>query len=140
MECKVQILRRAVKVKKENEAEILENLARKWIEAGREVAWEVWSLVKENDSGIATSWGSNKRGFQDSWGWDEGANAKRHKLDLGKSWGWDMSDDEQDKQANKDDGDCEKATEDTMGTMLRQLGIDPGTLGWCEIEGSFVDS
>jgi hypothetical protein len=31
------------------------------------------------------------------------------------------------------------AMENTMGTMLRQLGIDPATLGWSDEEAMFVE-
>ncbi|KAF7353002.1 hypothetical protein MVEN_01267800 [Mycena venus] len=57
LEHKVQVLRRAVKVKKGREEETLEALAKKWTEAGREVAWEVWSLIKDQENGSADEWG-----------------------------------------------------------------------------------
>jgi hypothetical protein len=37
-----------VKVKEDCEEEILSGLIQKWTEAGREIAWEVWGVVKEN--------------------------------------------------------------------------------------------
>ncbi|KAJ7638542.1 hypothetical protein FB45DRAFT_1054814 [Roridomyces roridus] len=59
LESKVQVLKRAIKIKKEGEAETLEGLVKKWTDAGREVAWEVWGLVKDNEVGGGDDWGKD---------------------------------------------------------------------------------
>lgn len=85
------------------------------------VAWDVWAIVKENivspDSGTAKG------------GWDD-----RKKSGFGESWGWKESESMINEEAEEKD-----VKEDTMGTMLRQMQIDPETLGWDEEEGEFAD-
>jgi hypothetical protein len=157
LERKIQILKRAVKVKMDREEEILEKLVKKWTEAGREVAWEVWGLVKDSGADGSVSagrggWGEEKkggtkRGFEEDWGWDE-QDGKKAKAD-DRNWGWNVERDEDRKQSSyEEDGmkngskkyeeEEEEEREDTLGTMLRQLGIDPETFGWNEDEGEFV--
>jgi len=153
-------LRREVKVKQGGEEEVLETLVKKWTEAGREVAWELWELVKDNTSGdgAARIEGSgkasiNKRGFNEGWGWSEKGDEKRVKLEeRERNWGWDIApnasqDGEEQDQENKEiavsghteeEEEEEQRQQETLGTMLRQLGIDPETLGWSEEEGTFV--
>jgi hypothetical protein len=151
LERKVQVLRRAVKVKKGGEEQTLEALVKKWTEAGREVAWEVWALVKDNDSGGGDDWGkasqsatSGKRRIEDSWGWNEDSGSKRVKVeDEGRNWGWDISpatgtDDHSTEQPVQSVDEEEKPRE-TLGTMLMRLGIAPTTLGWNDEEEEFVD-
>jgi hypothetical protein len=164
LERKVQILKRAVKVKMGGEEEVLERLVKKWTEAGRDVAWEVWGLVK--DSGTdgrsvgagGSGWGEEKkggtkRGFEEGWGWDE-KDGKRAKMSDGleRNWGWNVERDEDREQSGygengmkngiyngkKYEEEEEEKGEDTLGTMLRQLGIAPETFGWDEDEGEFV--
>ncbi|KAJ3912534.1 hypothetical protein F5877DRAFT_72314 [Lentinula edodes] len=104
-------------------------LTARWTEAGREVAWEVWELVKNNgDSPNAhgsSSLGS-KRALNDSWGWDVQGDQKRVKSE--DSWGWSTADqtretDEtvilQDENAKPKIEDEEESIEYTLGTMLR---------------------
>ncbi|KAH6915395.1 hypothetical protein BKA70DRAFT_1258841 [Coprinopsis sp. MPI-PUGE-AT-0042] len=150
LERKVQILKRALKVTKENEEEVLEGLIHKWTEAGREIAYEVWTLVKDttqNDDNDRRNGGiSGKRKVEDGWGWDEGPDSKKAK----ESWGWDASSSDSEPvegygneyETSADSGDTEEDMEevkhDTIGTMLAQLGICPDTLGWNEEEGCFV--
>ncbi|KAJ3899699.1 hypothetical protein F5879DRAFT_975984 [Lentinula edodes] len=150
LERKIQILKRALKVKKDNEEKILADLTARWTEAGREVAWEVWELVKNNgDSPNAhgsSSLGS-KRALNDSWGWDVQGDQKRVKSE--DSWGWSTADqtretDEtvtlQDENAKpKIEDEEEESIEYTLGTMLRRLGIDPATLGWDDGNCVFED-
>ncbi|KAJ3880169.1 hypothetical protein F5051DRAFT_369613 [Lentinula edodes] len=150
LERKIQILKRALKVKKDNEEKILADLTARWTEAGREVAWEVWELVKNNgDSPNAhgsNSFGS-KRALNDSWGWDVQGDQKRVKSE--DSWGWSTADqtretDEtvilQDENAKpKIEDEEEESIEYTLGTMLRRLGIDPATLGWDDGNCVFED-
>ncbi|KAJ7179357.1 hypothetical protein C8R46DRAFT_637401 [Mycena filopes] len=158
LERKVQVLKRAVKVRKEGEEETLEGLVRKWTEAGREVAYEVWDLVKDGGSGGGGDWGSEsqsassssgKRRFEDSWGWNEDSGSKRVKVEDGeRNWGWDVSptaassDQDQDHQNEpsvESSPEDEEKPRDTLGTMLMRLGIAPSTLGWNDEEGEFVD-
>jgi hypothetical protein len=136
IEARVHTLKRALKIREDErratdhpEKPTLEQLVRKWREAGREIAWEVWNSVKDTTTGgeARGGWASEeKKGFQDSWGWDESA---REAGDAdGKS---------EDADADMP-SDTEKSTP-TLGTMLRQLRIDPATLGWDDDEGDFVD-
>jgi hypothetical protein len=148
LEHKLQILKRAVKVKKDGEDYALETLVKKWMEAGREVAWEVWELVKDNDGGGGGGdWGNGsqevagpgKRRFEDSWGWNEDSGNKRAKVEESeRNWGWEVSPttDNEGPQAERIEEDKPR---DTLGTMLMRLGIAPSTLGWSEEEGEFVD-
>ncbi|KAK0191325.1 hypothetical protein F5146DRAFT_596055 [Armillaria mellea] len=153
LERRVQVLRRAVKVKKDGEEELLESLAKRWTEAAREIAWELWDLVKDNGANEGGSWGrdpKHKRGFEDSWGWEEKGDQKRLKTE--NSWGWDEpqrkegEEDEDQMQGvepqgkNDDAREEEDMPENTMGLMLRQFGIAPDTLGWNEEDGMFAES
>ena len=167
LERRVQILKRAVKVKMEGEEEVLERLVKKWTEAGREVAWDVWGLVKDSGGGGKGGWGEekkvgSKRGFEEGWGWDD-KDTKKMKMDGGleRNWGWNVQrgedqeerqqsghgDDEYDREGNingtRKGGEYEEyeeeKREDTLGTMLRQLGIAPVTFGWNDDEGGFVE-
>ncbi|KAJ7086646.1 hypothetical protein C8R44DRAFT_650747 [Mycena epipterygia] len=148
LERKVQVLRRAVKIKKEGEEQTLEALVKKWTEAGREVAWEVWGLVKDNGSGSSDDWGkdkqeaaSGKRRFEDSWGWNEDSGNKRVKVEE-RNWGWDAS-----PSTGNDEPPTEQRVEfveedkprETLGTMLMRMGIAPTTLGWNDEDEEFVD-
>ncbi|KAG6855082.1 hypothetical protein C0991_006011 [Blastosporella zonata] len=153
LERQVQLLRRAIKVRDNGEAEILLELVKKWTEAGRDVAWEVWELVKDKASEEAQGWGkpnthrSGTVGFEDSWGWSD---KKTKDLDSERNWGWDVepgrstteeADAAEPIVAETDMGniDDSERQHDTLGTMLMQLGIVPGTLGWNEEEGQFQD-
>jgi hypothetical protein len=171
LERKVQILKRALKVKTDGEEEVLERLVKKWTDAGREVASEVWGLVKDSggDSGsgaVKSGWGEERKGgtkrvFEEGWGWDD-RDAKKTKMDDGfeRNWGWgveqgrDPEDDAQTKYVDDEyesggmkhvtrktgeyEEDDDEKRQDTLGTMLRQLGIAPQTFGWNEDEGEFV--
>ncbi|KDQ64805.1 hypothetical protein JAAARDRAFT_238332 [Jaapia argillacea MUCL 33604] len=147
LERKLQALRRAVKIKQDKDEDKLEGLVKKWKEAGRDAAWEVWGLVKDNaassESGKsrgAVSWGSGDRrnsGFQGEFGWDDGAEKSAP-----GSWDWDDSRSPPNEDGGSTLPDVEMEEEerkpDTLGTMLRKLGIAPETLGWDEDEGDFV--
>ncbi|KAJ7774291.1 hypothetical protein DFH07DRAFT_124765 [Mycena maculata] len=151
LEHKVQVLKRAVKVKKDGEEETLQGLVKKWTEAGREVAWEVWELVKDNDSGGGDDWGKDscesglgKRKLEDSWGWNEGSGGKKTKVEeTERNWGWDVSpttgNDDHSTEQRVETIDEEEKPRETLGTMLMRLGIAPATLGWNDDEGEFVD-
>lgn len=154
LERSVQMLKRAVKVKRDGEDEILKALTEKWREAGREVAWEVWNLVKDRSMSDGNdNWGGDrqrgdapdgKREFQDMWGWDDRDCMKRRKFDTDD---WRDGAEVMDPSAFRDESDFlgsnksepEDRSEGTLGTMLRQLGIDPGILEWDEQEEAFVD-
>jgi hypothetical protein len=139
-----------VKVMNDGEEQTLEDLVKKWTEAGREVAWEVWGLVKDNQSGSGGDWGkdsqegaSGKRRFEDSWGWNEDSSSKRIKVEeTERNWGWDVSPATSNgEHSNEQPAEPieEDKPQDTLGTMLMRLGIAPTTLGWNEDEGEFVD-
>jgi len=68
LERKLQLLRRAVKVREEKQEETLRDLVDKWTEAGRDVAWEMWMLLKDRQDDSAKN---GKRSYDESWGWSE---------------------------------------------------------------------
>ena len=120
LERKVAILRRAVKIKRDGDEDHLKSLAKKWRDAGREAAYELWSIVRD----LSTE-GGGTRGN-----------------DRGTGWGWDERDERgtsgEDGPDAEEDGYAEKQ-ESTLGLMLRQLGIAPETLGWNDEQETFVD-
>ena len=140
LERKLQLLKRAVKVKHDSEEEVLIRLAGKWIEAGREVAYDVWGATKDagNFEARATS-------IYRSRGW-ESTN------DRDTPWGWDTKPGDACKEScdpdqsvapytagrlaaeEEDDVSC-----NTLGTMLRQLGIAPEIFGWDDDKEAFSD-
>jgi hypothetical protein len=152
---KLQVLKRAVKIKQDGDERKLEELALKWRITGREIAWEVWNLVKDRAEAVGNpgsrdgGWGydyKDEKPFESGWGWDE-TTSKRL-----ETWGYDRlhmpSNDageaveslRSSSPAYEDDAreDAEKSS-DTLGTMLRQLKIDPVTLGWDDELEDFVD-
>ncbi|KAL1706701.1 hypothetical protein EV121DRAFT_289280 [Schizophyllum commune] len=155
LERKLQVLKRAVKVRREGEEGTLEGLVKRWTEAGREVAWEVWGLTKEaaqgGDWGYGSGGGQAKGGFgggggfgkeedaNKGWGWD-----KEDEKSGGSSWGWanegGREEEEKDGSAQYKDEEEEVKPQQTLGTMLRLLGIAPETLGWDDNEEGFVDA
>lgn len=151
LERKVQILKRAVKIRNEGEAKTLESLVKKWTEAGREVAFEVWELVKDTQSTGGDGWGkesqgtgSGKRRFEDSWGWNGESGSKRIKAEeTDQNWGWDSrpatGHDEEERSEPAVESVEEDKPQETLGTMLMRLGIAPSTLGWNDDKGEFVD-
>jgi len=159
LERKLQLLRRALKVREDVEEEALEGLASKWTEAGREAALEVWDAVKDNASGEGSSGMSDKKGkkraIEENWGWDDSGDTKKTKTGEEKqgNWGWDVvpvsehgrdedhaeADEEVTSDGQQEDDGSEDTAQPTIGTMLLQLGIAPETLGWNEEEGTFVD-
>ena len=138
LERKLQILKRAVKVREDVQEEVLEGLVKKWTEAGREVAWEVWNLVKDNvssDGGHGNSQSSKKRTLKGSWGWESPGDAKKPRgEEMERNWGWDVV-----PISSRSEEEEEDAPKHTLGTMLRQLGVAADTLGWDDEEGSFID-
>uniref|UniRef100_A0A0W0FC78 Swi5-dependent recombination DNA repair protein 1 n=1 Tax=Moniliophthora roreri TaxID=221103 RepID=A0A0W0FC78_MONRR len=151
LERKAQLLKRAIKVKRENEEEVLKGLVKMWTEAGREVAWELFEIGKERTGDSGGSLGGGVRKFEDSWGWSDKEDVKRVKVEQGDSWSWDIPAVEGEgevidvdeyterMQVAMDEDEEGEGKEDTIGTMLRQLGIDPQTFGWDDGEGTFLD-
>ncbi|KAF8511191.1 hypothetical protein JB92DRAFT_394411 [Gautieria morchelliformis] len=78
MERRLQLLKRAVKIKAGEEEAKLEQLITKWRSVGREVSWEVWSVVREH-------------GQDNGWGM-EAPEQRSGPGSLGRSWGWDNTD------------------------------------------------
>lgn len=154
----LQLLRRAVKIKESGEDEKLQELVGKWREVAKEVAWELWGLVKEGNvdegadsrinagSDVGGGFGPLVKNGQDhSWDAPESDGSR-------VNWGWDDAGEEADastefvgasdemEEKNTEDEEEPKAEERSMGTMLRQLGIAQETLGWDEEEGDFTES
>lgn len=133
----LQNLKRAVKVKQANEEAELKALVKMWKEAAREVAWEVWEIYKER--GLGQQGGGSATEFAPaSWGWEEKKGSGS-----GSSWGWAGAHDEPGEEDagrhQKEDADDGEVRDDTMGTMLRQMGVDPEVLGWDVEQDCFVD-
>ncbi|THV05499.1 hypothetical protein K435DRAFT_647145, partial [Dendrothele bispora CBS 962.96] len=137
LERKVQQLKRASKVKNDDEENTLQGLLEKWTEAGREVAWELWQLIKDKGDVDSMCSSTGKRSFESNWGWDE-SDSKRVKLEGGTDFDTvaTLEGRDQDLQVQSDN-EVEEKRVMTLGIMLRQLGIDPQTLGWDEEEGLF---
>lgn len=151
LERNVQLLKRAIKVRENSEEEILTNLIEKWTEAGREAAWEVWNIYKENTNACDQEM-ARKRHYEDNWGWQHGEESKRPKVEY-SHWGLEAPQRETDQEAmswlgtgHEDDAvmqmkdiEVEEIPHRTLGTMLMELGIAPETLGWNEAEETFVE-
>ncbi|KAG6837528.1 hypothetical protein H0H93_007709 [Arthromyces matolae] len=138
LERKVQLLKRAVKIKEDGDEEVLLQLIKQWTEAGQELASEVWELVKDNGSRENQcghdSYSKTKQ-FENSWGGQACSQQGE------RNWGWDVEAETTVQEisepvADNDDVDYEKP-QDTLRTMLMQLGINPETLGWDEDSGEF---
>ncbi|PPQ68842.1 hypothetical protein CVT26_001676 [Gymnopilus dilepis] len=159
LERKLQLLRRALKVREEAQEDVLEGLVNKWTEAGREVAQEVWDTVKDSASESEGGGGrgdrkGKKRAIEESWGWDESSGSKKARQDgEERNWGWDVVpvSDRGEKGVEEEGGGNgeeyaasqetnEEVPQPSLGTMLMELGIAPETLGWNEEEGGFVDN
>ncbi|PPQ77715.1 hypothetical protein CVT25_011150 [Psilocybe cyanescens] len=157
LERKLQLLRRALKVREDVQEEVLEGLVNKWSEAGKEVAWEVWDAVKDNVNTAEENEGNDRKGkkraMEDSWEWDESPDSKKSKADGGgeRNWGWDVvpvaervgeedSHAEGGGESHTEEDRTEEIPQPTLGTMLLQLGIAPETFGWSEEEGTFIDN
>lgn len=50
MERRIQLLKRAIKIRQVDEESKLEELTKKWTMVGREVAWELWAIIKDQAS------------------------------------------------------------------------------------------
>lgn len=116
LERKLTLLRRAIKIKRDGDESHLERLAAKWRDAAREAAYELWGIVRD----VSTEGGEVRSNSGGGWGWEErdgqGAVAK-----------------------DVEDEECGVQRENTLGVMLRKLGIAPETLGWDNEGETFVD-
>jgi hypothetical protein len=120
LERKLAILRRAAKIKRDGDEAHLERLAKKWRDAGREAAYELWGIVRDlSTEGGEMRGNSNNNG----WGWGEQGEQGTFRED----------------DANMEAGEGAEKQENTLGVMLRKLGIAPETLGWNDEEEAFVD-
>ena len=128
LQLRLQTLKRAVKIRDGGEGEKLEGLAQKWIDVAREVAWEVWSVVKDNVQDVSKL-GGGRGPLQNNWGWADEKNAS-------EVVGAERISGEGEMLSEEDEP---PVPEDTMSVMLRKMSIDPTTLGWDEDEGEFVD-
>lgn len=141
LERKLQLLKRAVKVKENDEEKTLIGLIKKWTEAGREVAYELWDLVKDSaNKGDGMGWdaGKGKTGSRDSnWGWDS-PGIKRESCPENEM-NTDTENPLDEGCINKTHSEDDEQTRNTMGTMLRQLGIATETLSWNDDEEVFLD-
>jgi hypothetical protein len=119
LERKIATLRRAIKIKRDDDESHLDRLARKWRDAGREAAYELWAIVRDLDMDKGEIRGiANDNG----WGWDDqGGHGTPGEGNL-----------------ITEEGRYENQ-ESTLGMMLRKLGIAPETLGWNDEEETFVD-
>ena len=120
LERKLTILRRAVKIKRDGDEAHLERLAKKWRDAGREAAYELWGIVRD----LSTEGGEMRgNGNDNGWGWGEQGEQGT------------IGEDDVETEA----GEHAERQENTLGIMLRKLGIAPETLGWNDAEEAFVD-
>ncbi|KAH9978011.1 hypothetical protein BGW80DRAFT_788587 [Lactifluus volemus] len=67
----------------------------------------------------------------------EGGEVRGSSSDTG--WGWDDQGEKGECNLTMEEGRHEEKEENTLGMMLRKLGIAPETLGWNEEEEAFVD-
>jgi len=137
LEHKLQLLRRAVKMMEDNDDEVLEQLVKKWTAAGREAAYELWDLLKDvseiqsKPSDLSNFWNRNTTAFSDTnWGWDKPGDEEEG----GQHDGDELCAQENDMTVFEED-----EPRNTTGTMLRQLRIDPETLGWDDETETFCD-
>jgi hypothetical protein len=121
LERKLTLLRRAIKIKRDGDEGHLERLAKKWRDAGREAAYELWGIVRD----LGTEGGEMRgKGNENGWGWDD-------KGERGRS---------REEGLDAEEGEQAEKQESTLGVMLRKLGIAPETLGWNDEEEAFVDN
>ena len=96
LERKLQMIKRAVKITQGDEEERLAELVKKWKKAGREVAWDLWHIVREQASdentGVAYPGTYAKSvsndGFTGSWGWASSLD-NRSSGSFSSNWGFD---------------------------------------------------
>jgi len=115
LENKIATLKRAIKIKCDGDEGHLEHLAKKWRDAGREAAYELWGIVRD-----LSPEGGEIRGNDKGWGWDD--QGERNTI----------------REGGLDEEEAKQGA--TLGVMLRNLGIAPETLGWNDEEEAFVDN
>jgi hypothetical protein len=133
-----------MKIKESGEDEKLETLVGKWRGVAKEVAWELWEVVKEGNFGegidCRVSAGLGAGGGFGPFGSGNGEDSQQ------KDWGWAAGSEEdategpnKGKAKEDEDDDGPRVEERSMGAMLRQLGIAQETLAWDEEEGDFIE-
>ncbi|KAI5118552.1 hypothetical protein M0805_002932 [Coniferiporia weirii] len=128
LERKLQLLKRASKIKKDGDEEKLVQLVQKWRGVGREAAYELWQIVRDNDgSSDAPYPGTNSKssGGSFSSGWFSSPDKRTNNGFSGQSnWGWDAPPDER-KPGDENDEDAfepesPSKLEDTLYRSLRK--------------------
>ncbi|GJJ07733.1 hypothetical protein Clacol_001938 [Clathrus columnatus] len=145
LEKKVTMLRRAIKLVTDKEDEKLKDLVQKWTLAGREVSWDLWTIMKERGPGDAMAWADSSR-FNDSWSWGTTRN-----------WGTEERTESADEENSarspfeaemwnsiniqntmkRQEAEDNKVSPHTLGAMLRSYGITNDILGWNDDEEDF---
>ncbi|KAL5488144.1 hypothetical protein ACEPAI_6252 [Sanghuangporus weigelae] len=109
LERKIQLLKRAIKIKEEGDEEKLERLVKKWRVAGREAAWEFWQIVRDNEESSEAPYpgthSKSQGSLPDGWGW-AGTSGSTHS----SSWGWDQPKQEQIRGEDVDSDELESPT------------------------------
>ncbi|KAL5527293.1 hypothetical protein ACEPAG_6084 [Sanghuangporus baumii] len=109
LERKIQLLKRAIKIKEEGDEEKLERLVKKWRAVGREAAWEFWRIVRDNEeSSEALYPGTHSKSQGPSlggWGW-AGTSGSNHL----SGWGWDEPNQDQIRGEDFDSDELESPT------------------------------
>lgn len=131
LERRLQLLKRAIKIRAEGGDTELKRLARKWGDAARAASWDLWTLVKDG----------NTASREESWGWSNSDKSTPFDEwnDKTSRPGWnDEPSSEASHEVEEEETDIECGLkEPTLGTMLAELGIAPTILGWNEEEGEF---
>ena len=118
LERKLTLLKRAAKIKRDGDESHLERLAAKWRDAAREAAYELWGIVRD----LSTEGGEVRSNSRDAgWGWEERDERGTMAIDA------------------EDEEDGAQQENNTLGVMLRKLGIAPETLGWNDEGECFAD-
>ncbi|KIJ26989.1 hypothetical protein M422DRAFT_55270 [Sphaerobolus stellatus SS14] len=157
LERKVQLLKRAIKIKEANEEETLEKLTKKWTTAGRDVAWELWAAVKDQEPD--GNWGvperigfgkkgksssdRNPRGSDSNWGYDDDKSSELKGNENNEGSNTDQENENMrcDKATYNEEGEAEKKEKQAhnLGTMLRSFGVSDDILGWDKDGEDFVE-
>lgn len=144
------ILKRAIKIVSNKEDEKLKCLIEKWTLAGREVAWELWSIMKDRSLEDAM-WTKEGNGFNDSWNWaskrgwgyEDRTENNPDEESVGDSSSFSQVEAEMWNSINTQNAMKRQETENdrgsphTLGTMLRSYGIADDILGWNNDEEDF---
>jgi len=123
LERRATVLKRAIKIQRDGDKGKLAELAVKWREAAREAAYELWAIFRDSASSQVEV-GRKSEGW--GWGWDD----KKDEGEMQSARG---------SQGDVDADEHKEVQEETLGIMLRKMGIDPETLGWSDDQEAFVD-